>query len=202
MARKVTKKELQAKEEAQNKLRRERKQFISDIHDYWDDCAATVRYYKSHDMADKLDYYGSIGDEEATELLHKKESLKDIKLSNQYDDNDPERRVWDFIHSMIETDTECWEGEYLAMRLDADDFWINDILWDPEQIDLYCKYLKKFGYKRLVYTDSSTAAMRSIVEFTRHNMKIVGVVAKKDWKGQPSKDYPGLIFDLSEMTVE
>ena len=78
-------------------------------------------------------------------------------------------------------------------------FWIDDILWDPDHINLFCKYLKKFGYKRLVYTDSSTAAMRSIAEFTRHNMKIVDVVAKKDWKGQPSTEYTGLVFDLSEM---
>ena len=116
MARKrITKKEQAAKIDALMEIRRERSRFLDDVKEYWADCRAAVRYYKSHNMTDKLTYRGDITDEEATELLHNRESLKDINLPKQYDEHDPERRVWDFIYSMNRTDEERSEGEHLAM---------------------------------------------------------------------------------------
>lgn len=200
MAKKVTKKELKAQEDAQNKLRSARKQFISDINEYWDDCSATARYYKSHNMRDKLSFRDFINDDEARELLHNRESLKDLKLNSDYDKNDPQKRIWDFIHDMNTTENHekafyC-DDKRLSNRLEEDDFWMDDIFWDENQIDLYIENMKKFGYKRLVYTNTSTAVMRSVTYLTQLGAIIVGTIGKKNWKGEADPD-EGLIFDIT-----
>ena len=202
MEKKMTKKEIEAMNEKQAELRGGRNEFIHAIKEFWKDVDATIRYYKINEKREYLTYSADLVDTEKEKLLRRHESLEFVKL--HYNDKDaPDYRTWDFIRQMIRTYEEMHnytgEAELLVDReYKQDGFWNNDIIWTETQTKLYLRMCKKFGYKYLIFTNSSSGALEDITSLVKLGAKIVNICTTRYHK----EDAQGLVFDLTEVKDE
>ena len=181
MARKSkAQKELEAKIEAENKIRYERRDFLRAIDNYYEDIRATARYYKINEMNDKLGYSGGLIDEEAEKIFNRFNEFKDV-LKFKYDKDDPERRNWDIIHWMRNSNRDDMlddrQNERFSVDFLEDDLYINDIIWDEDEVDNLLKLMKRFGYKRIFFLSNSSGVMENIYFFLKKGCMIKSEVA-------------------------
>ena len=199
MEKKLTKKEIEEMNKKQTELRTQRRFVIEAVKNYWEDLEATKRYYKLNEMTDKLNYGGNLFDEDAEKLLRRYECLNFVKLYGQYEKNDVEVRTWDFIRMMIRTDEEycCYSRRTLDKALETDAIWNDDIIWSTEQVKLYLKLARKFGYTKFYYTNASSGALANITDFINLGAKVIGTCAKAE-----DREKAGLILDISEINFD
>ncbi|GEM_PF-7005933 len=174
-----------------------RDDFLKAIDSWRADVSATVRYYKSHDMYDKLNSNWLARDEE-NELMKRYGALADL---------DPEREhIWDVVNWMVSSKkfNSLYYGrreKKLSVPANDDDLVIEDIIWDEDEIDLILEMMNKYGYKRIQYLDSSTAVMRSLSDFVAKGCTVVGSnqlmrrsFSDEDWE----VDKKGVIVQVPE----
>lgn len=174
-----------------------RDDFLKAIDSWRADVSATVRYYKSHDMYDKLKSNWLARDEE-NELMKRYGALADL---------DPEREhIWDVVNWMVSSKkfNSLYYGrreKKLSVPANDDDLVIEDIIWDENEIDLILEMMNKYGYKRIQYLDSSTAVMRSLSDFVAKGCTVVGSnqlmrrsFSDEDWE----VDKKGVIVQVPE----
>lgn len=174
-----------------------RDDFLKAIDSWRADVSATVRYYKSHDMYDKLTSNWLARDEE-NELMKRYGALADL---------DPERNhIWDVVNWMVSSKkfNSLYYGrreKKLSVPANDDDLVIEDIIWDEDEIDLILEMMNKYGYKRIQYLDSSTAVMRSLSDFVAKGCTVVGSnqlmrrsFSDEDWE----VDKKGVIVQVPE----
>ena len=200
MEKKLTKKELKELEEKQNELRIIRRKTLEDYKNYQKDIEATERFYKIN--PDETKYkYGKLSKEERIKLLRRYEELGFLKLYEDYtkeEQNQQQDRGWDFIRLMYYTKQEqdSWKDHMLNEIIDEDGIWNDDIIWSKEQIGLYLKLAKKFGYTKLYYTNGSSGALENITNLIDFGAKVIGTCSKKGYNKQ------GLIFDITQVNIE
>lgn len=198
----MSKKELNKKlmEELEEK-RALRRKVIQAIYDYRADKEATIRYYKLHDMSEKLESNNrlTLGEERA--LLRNYKVLDFIKPIRDYTEEEEERgddRVYDFIRQMLLTNQEYnGESRRLEKIIQADAIWLDEIIWNTDQVKLYLTLARRFGYNQIYYTNTSSGALSNITDMVSLGAKVVGTCNKVG-----DREKAGLILDISETKVE
>lgn len=198
MNKKELNKEMMEELEEKRALRRK---VIQAIYDYRADKEATIRYYKLHDMSEKLESNNrlTLGEERA--LLRNYKVLDFIKPIRDYTEEEEKRgddRVYDFIRQMIITNQEYnGESRRLEKIIQADAIWLDEIIWNTDQVKLYLTLARRFGYNQIYYTNTSSGALSNITDMVSLGAKVVGTCNKVG-----DREKAGLILDISETKVE
>lgn len=178
-----------------------RREVIQAINDYRADKEATIRYYKLHDMTEKLESNNRLTLEEERALLRNYKVLDFIKPYRDYTEEEEKRgddRAYDFIRQMIVTNQEYNGGSRgLENIIQADAIWLDEIIWDTNQIKLYLTLARRFGYNQIYYTNTSSGALKNITDLVSLGAKVVGTCNKTG-----DREKAGLILDISEVKVE
>lgn len=203
MEKKLTKKEIKELEINTKRKINARNAVISALKNYYEDIAATKRYYKINNISDKLTYDGDLLDGEKEKLLRNYKCLDFVKFT--YDKDDPESRMWWVLGAMMNTYDEFMKNFFTNDQQLIVDFkkyhteglWVDDIIWDETSMKLYIKMAKKFGYNYLLYTNSSSGALENITSLVKLGAKVVDTCTTI-YKKNPQ----GLVFDISEINLE
>lgn len=200
----MTKRQLKEIEDRQRQIRRKRNNFISSVEDYWKDCNAAARYFKTHDMNEKIRGRCDIIDEEKEILKSRYNYLDDIKVS--YDRDDPEVHTWSIIRCMVNTYNEQLGLESITYNckkfetiMGQDDIYFDDILWGEKDIDLLIKFMKEYGYKRIQYFCTNSGAMEDLYHLTKRGLRVVGtnaILSKNFGDDEYSLYKTGLVIDI------
>jgi len=196
----MTKKELKQMEEAkrmeQDAKRQLRRNFLNELHNWYDDIEATTRYYKINNMEDKFvsKYRQVLTKEEKKSLFDRYGVLKEIINYNG-------EREWDAVYTINNTDRVYHDDRdrtIFQKDLTEDTLLIDDTIWDQEQFDRTIELAKKFGYTEVVYISGSTSAMENVVRFIKAGYKIVGTNAKmyRQFSGELVVDREGIVVSL------
>ena len=203
MEKKLTKAEIKAIEEKQNQKRTLRDRVIRALRDYERDIEATKRYYQINGMTDKIMYGGGLIPEEKEKLLRRYDCLDFLKVYENYTKEERDEAkdyTWSFVRLMWNTEDEdesCGDGRRLQAYIERDDLWNDEIIWSKAQVKLYLQLATKFGYKRILYTNSSSGALANITDFVDFGAKVVGTCGKKGYK-----EKAGVILDITEVNIE
>lgn len=178
-----------------------RREVIQAITDYRADKEATIRYYKLHGMSEKLESNNRLTLEEERALLRNYKVLDFIKPYRDYTEEEEKRgddRVYDFIRQMIITNQEYnGESRRLEKIIQADAIWLDEIIWNTDQVKLYLTLARRFGYNQIYYTNTSSGALSNITDMVSLGAKVVGTCNKVG-----DREKAGLILDISETKVE
>jgi hypothetical protein len=196
----MTKKEMKKAMELEEKIQWEkvqyRKNLISSVKSFWDDCEATERYYKINN--DERLVNGRISDEEKQSLIDRYEVLKNMGLKSRYSKD--ELDVWRNIYMIVNTNVLENNRLKLEKDLKQDDLLLYDTYWwEDKDIDNFLEIVRNCGYKRIQLFDSSTALMRDLSHLINCGCKVVDTNAtlRKSWGGEEwNKDHDGLIIEL------
>ena len=189
----MTKKEIKEQEKKQQELHNLRESVIYAIKSYWKDIDATTRYYKINNMNDKLDYRGNLQQKEKQELLNRYEILEFIKAKYCEKEQD-NSYMWTFCRQMVNTFENMYKCLHITNDYISDTLWNNEIIWDEQQAVIYLTLAKKFGYKYLITTDSSTALMHELHDFITHGAVVIDTCTIKN-----RTDSFGLVLDISNV---
>lgn len=184
----MTKAEIKKMEQEQSALRVSRMNFVEAIGHYWRDVDAAEVYLKT--KGEKLTL------EEKERLFHRYEALNDYKV--EYEKGTANSRMWSAIHCIVNS---CGDRAYdiskeLNVSLDRDDAFIDEIIWDTDNLKCILKQLRKFGFKRLFYLDNSTAAMRVISDLVMFGATFEGQVVNVKF------DNCGVIVNIENVDLE
>lgn len=185
---KLTKKQ---REQLEADLRYKRRKFVEAVRGYWKDCEAAKRYLQT--KGEKLT------DKEEERLFRKYDELKDYKRT--YKDDEEVAHVWSIIRTIVDTveSSHRYNDErdkYLTTKLDKDDLLVDDILWGVEDTRFLLKEARKYGFKRIFYTDNSTAAMRGLGTLIEFGAKVEGSLYNSNY------DRFGLILNIEDVKFD
>ena len=199
---KLTKKELKKIEEEKDRARRAKLQlrlrFISELHSFWADVDATVRYCKINSLSDKVKYNGSLVEAEKRRLFNRYETLTELI---DFDG----KRDWEAVYTVNSTDSiyHNEDGYYTYQNpIYEKTLIIDSIIWDQEQFDKTIDLARKLGYTEVLYIDSSTACAENMARFAKIGSQILGTNARMSrlFSDEEYKvDKEGIILSIPEM---
>ena len=206
MAKKLTKKELKAIEEAKRKAQSDklslRRRFLDELHSYWKDVEATARYYQINQIKDKVKWNGSLDNSEKKKLFDRYETLTELISFDG-------KRDWDAVYTINSTNSTYQHDDDRNYSKYQDPIQnttliIDDIIWDQEQFDKTIELARKFGYTEVLYIDSSTACAENMARFAKIGSQILGTNAKLSrWGLSRDEEYrvdkEGIVLSIPEV---
>ena len=187
MEKKLSKKE---REELERSLRSKRREFIEAVEGFWRDVENAEDYLKTKGE--------KVSEEERERLFRRYSALNEYKLN--YDDDSKDGRMWSIIRFIVHgTKRNYGRGEvdkYLTIKLEEDDLYLNDIIWNIDELRLLFKEAKKYGFKRIFYMNNSSGAMETIGQALELGMVIDGNTYDVEF------DRFGLIFNIENVNLE
>lgn len=202
MEKKLTKTQIKEMEKLQQEKRDMREKVVQSVKDYERDVQATKRYYVINEEHDKLTYGGDLKTEERERLLRRYDCLDFLRIGDNYtqeEKDNGEDRNWSFVREMYNSFDELHNygnDRRLDFYMDKDDLWLNNIIWSTAQIKQYIRLALKYGYKRILYTNSSSGALGNITDFIDCGAKVVGTLGRKGYNKE------GIILDITEIKEE
>ena len=164
---KLTKKELEAIENERKEMRHKRLEMIRSLESFWKDVDATIRVAKLNDNKEILSYSDRLVKSEEEKLWNNYENLKGLtKIQTQA------LRI--LVLNKNERE-QFFRDKYCTMKeqLPENAVWINDIIWEEEDLIEMVNFYKSLGITKMYYTDRGTLALPVIVWLTRLGCKII-----------------------------
>lgn len=155
-----------------------RRNMIDSLESYWKDVAATLRVAKINNETDKLTYGNDLTKEEKDRLFNRYELLTDL--------NDNQIKI---LRTLVHNDRDRYESRKAKETLPSDAVWIDDIIWNEQELDDYLELFKRIGIEKIYYTNASTGALEVITWLTNRDIKIIGVTKISEY-------HDGLIFQI------
>ena len=185
----MTKKEMKELEAAQNATRFNRYKLVNELESFWRDVHAAEVYLKTKGE--------KVTKEEKERLFRQYESLNEYNY--EYDKSDVKNyRIWDAFRCIVNSsgDKAYEVSKELNISLGRDDAFYDEIIWDTNHLICMLRELKKYGFKRLFYTDNSTAAMRSISDMVMLGATVEGQVVNLKY------NHYGVIINIENVNLE
>ena len=190
MEKKLTKAQLKEIEEREREVRRTRRDLVNAVESFWADNEAAKRYLEN--KGEKFT------EEEQESNLRRYEALKDYKFT--YDKEDPEYNTWSTIRDIVNVERRksaySKENYKLSIKVLEDDYYMDDSNWNPSEIRLTIKLLRKYGYKRVLYGNESTLGVPNLAWFIQYGAKVEGSFYNTD------NQRNGIILNIEECNIE
>ena len=207
MGKKLTKKEIKAREEKQKELRSLRNEYVEAIKGFWRDCDTTLNYYKLNKMNDKYSsYHNDLNEDERRICLRRYPILKDIKLASEYKKDDPNERLWSILRVIANNDRNLnWYDRDVEFNVPilTDDLYVDEILWSTRMCEILVEWAKKLGFTRIFFMrGNSSGAVEECIELMKLGMHVSGFVEESEKRyGDEDKRYickQGLILEFND----
>ena len=195
---KMSKKEIAAIEEEQQRKRNYRRELLKQRESYNRDVEASQRYCTINDVKEKLDSRGHLLVEEEQKLLSRYPLLANLKPWDAYDKNDKERRIWDVLFKIAYSCNENWAIDHKYDKyIEMDDLYIDQHMWDDDECEYMYLYALLCGFKRIHLFNSTL--MDNLFWFLDHGCKVVDInKSYYKWCDEWRDDRKGIIIELAK----
>jgi len=147
-----------------------RREFLDALQNHYDDIDAIYRVNAINKVSDDPD------------MVEKNLERYPVLTENGYlahfpKDADDINYYIHFIYAMQETDKEyrLGNGKKFERSLRDNELWVKDIIWSDVELCNYVRFMRKFGYDRMVLTSTACSATKWLTDLVEMGAKIIDV---------------------------